>query len=88
MTLSDGDSIFNYKMAGRSPKRSKTELGGCYLERSSHELTKSPSVVPKSKDFGADTEDSESDTNNGQNQEIDGSFAIFWHVCLIPLVIA
>lgn len=45
-TLSVGDGIFSRKVAGWSPKRSRTELCGCYLERSNHELAKSPSVVP------------------------------------------
>lgn len=71
MILSVGDGIFDHEVAGRPPKRSKTELGGFYLERNSHELAKSPCVVPESEDLGSDTEDSESesesDTDSGQD---------------------
>ncbi|KUL81634.1 hypothetical protein ZTR_09655 [Talaromyces verruculosus] len=69
MTLSVGDGIFDRKVAGRPPKRSRTELDGCYLEKSNHELAKSPSMAPGSEDLGPDNEDSESasDTENGQD---------------------
>lgn len=71
MTLSVGDGIFCRKVTGRPPKRSRTELGGCDLERSSHELARSPSVVPESEDLSSDTGDSESesgsDTENVQD---------------------
>jgi hypothetical protein len=69
MTLSVGDGIFSRKVAGRSPKRSRTELSGCYLERSNHELAKSPSVLPELEDLGLDNgiSESASGTENGQD---------------------
>lgn len=69
MTLSLGDDIYGRKVAGRSPKRSRTELSGCYLERSNQELAKSPSVVPESEDLGPDNDTSGPafDATNGRD---------------------
>lgn len=52
-------------MGGWPPKRSKTELDGCYLERSSHELAQSPPpLVPESEDLGSDVGDPESESES------------------------
>lgn len=69
VTLSVGDGIFSRKVAGQSPKRSRTELSGCYLDRSNHRLAKSSSVLPESENLGLDNDISESasDTEDGQD---------------------
>ncbi|KUL81609.1 hypothetical protein ZTR_10657 [Talaromyces verruculosus] len=71
MTISVGDGIFDCEVGDRPPKRSRTELGGHYLEHSNHEIAVSPSVVPESEDFGSKTGDSgpesESDAENLQD---------------------
>jgi hypothetical protein len=38
MTSSVADGIFSREVAGRSPKRSRTELSGCYVEQSNQVL--------------------------------------------------
>lgn len=40
------------------------DLGGRYLQRSNHEPTKPPSVVPESEDLGSDTGDSKSESES------------------------
>ncbi|KAI7968989.1 hypothetical protein EIK77_000874 [Talaromyces pinophilus] len=64
MTISVGDGTFDYEVGDRPPKRSRTELGRHYLEHSNHEIAQSPSIVPKSEDFGSNTGDSEPESES------------------------